>query len=63
MALMFRLPRHRFVVGYALGDGMLFCGELIEGCDEETARSHAWTIADHFAELDIEDEEANLETA
>lgn len=57
-ALMFRLPRGRFVVGYALGEGMLFRGELIDNCTDEEARNHAWMIADNFAELDLEDEEA-----
>ena len=33
LALMFRLPKRRFIVGYALGDdGMLFRGELIDHC-------------------------------
>ena len=61
VALMFRLPRNRFVVGYGLaGDGSLFRGELIDGCTEEEARSHAWMVADNFAELDLEDEQAEL---
>jgi hypothetical protein len=63
MALMFRLPRGRFVVGYGLGSGMLFRGELIDGCTQEEARSHAWMIADNFALLDSEDEEAEVKTA
>ncbi len=63
MALLFRLPRSKYVVGYGLGDGMLFRGELIDGCDEETARSHAWMIADNFAMLDMEDAEAEVEVA
>ncbi len=34
MALMFRLPRGRFIVGYALADdGMLFRGELLTNSD------------------------------
>lgn len=60
LALMFRLSRNRFVVGYALGEGMLFRGELINGCTDEEARNHAWMISDNFAELDLEDEEAEL---
>ena len=28
-ALMFRLPKGRFIVGYSLGEGMLFRGELL----------------------------------
>jgi hypothetical protein len=59
LALMFRLPRGRFIAGYALGDnGMLFRGELHSNCDEDEARARARQIADRFAELDAEDEEA-----
>ena len=59
LALMFRLPRGRFIVGYALGDnGMLFRGELITDCDEDEARRHALMLADCFAQLDADDEEA-----
>lgn len=58
LALMFRLPRGRFICGYALGDnGMLFRGELVTG-DVDDARSTARQLADCFAELDAEDEEA-----
>ncbi len=58
LALMFRLPKSRFVVGYALGEsGMLFRGEMINGCDEDEARRHALMISDCFAQLDAEDEE------
>ena len=58
MALMFRLPRGRFIVGYALGDAMLFRGELLTNCDEDEARRHALMVAECFADLDVEDEEA-----
>ena len=59
LALMFRLPRGRFIVGYALGDsGMLFRGELLTDCEEDDARSMARDLSDRFAELDAEDEEA-----
>ena len=59
LALMFRLPRGRYIVGYALGDdGMLFRGELLTNSDEDEARRHALMIADCFAQLDAEDEEA-----
>ena len=59
LALMFRLPRGRFIVGYALGNsGMLFRGELLADCDEDDARSMARELSDRFAELDAEDEEA-----
>lgn len=58
VALMFRLPRGRFIAGYALGDhGMLFRGELLEDCDEDDARSIARQISDYFAELDAEEEQ------
>ncbi len=58
LALMFRLPRGRFIVGYSLGDGMLFRGELITKCDEDEARRHALMVSDCFAQLDAEHEEA-----
>jgi hypothetical protein len=57
-AMMFRLTKGRFIVGYSLGDGMLFRGELITDSDEDDARRQALIIADYFAELDAEDEEA-----
>lgn len=59
LAIMFRLPRNRFVCGYALAEG-LFRGELIDNCSEDDARSHAWMISDNWAELDLEDEDAEL---
>lgn len=59
LALMFRLPRGRFIVGYALGDdGMLFRGELLTNCHDNEARRHALMISECFAQLDAEDEEA-----
>lgn len=59
MAIFFRLPHGRFICGYALGDnGMLFRGELLTNCDEDGARRHARMLADCFADLDAEDEEA-----
>jgi hypothetical protein len=60
LALLFRLPRGRFVVGYGLGDGMLFRGELIDNCDEDEARHHCLMVANNWMELDAEDEEAEL---
>lgn len=57
-AMMFRLTRGRFIVGYSLGDGMLFRGELLTDSDEDNARRQALIIADYFAELDAEDEDA-----
>jgi hypothetical protein len=57
LALMFRLPRGRFIVGYALADnGMLFRGELLTDGDEDDARHMARQLADQFSELDAEDE-------
>lgn len=57
LALLFRLPRGRFIVGYALGDdGVLFRGELFTDPDENEARRVARRISDHFAEIDADDE-------
>ena len=61
LALMFRLPRGRFIVGYGLGDGMLFRGELLTDCDEDEARRHALMVSECFAQLDAEDEERLLD--
>jgi len=63
LALLFRLPKGRFIVGYSLGDdGMLFRGELIDGCDEDEARRHCQMVANNWMELDAEEEQAELET-
>jgi hypothetical protein len=56
-ALMFRLPRNRFVVGYSLGDGMLFRGELLTDATDDEARQMARMISECFSDLDAEDEE------
>lgn len=57
VALLFRLPRGRWIVGYALAaTGMLFRGELLTNCDEDEARRHALMVSDCFAQLDAEDE-------
>jgi hypothetical protein len=59
MAMMFRLPRGRYIVGYVIdGDGSLFRGELIDGCSEDEARHHCKMVADNWMEVDAEDEEA-----
>jgi len=59
LALMFRLPRGRFIVGYALDEsGMLFRGELIDDCTDDEARRQATYLSEFFADLDAEDEEA-----
>jgi hypothetical protein len=57
IALMFRLTDDRFIVGYALGDdGMLFRGELLIDCTDQRARQEALTLAEHWSEIDQEDE-------
>ncbi len=57
LALMFRLTKGRFIVGYALGEkGMLFRGELLSNCTEDEARRSARQIAEHFSELDALDD-------
>ena len=59
LSLMFRLPRGRSIVGYALADdGMLFRGELLTDCDDDDARRHALMLSDCFAQLDAEDDES-----
>jgi len=63
LALVFRLPRGRFVAGYALGDdGMLFRGELLDTCTVEEAKAVALANADYWSERDAEDEEAAFDT-
>ncbi len=58
VALMFRLPHGRFIIGYALGEtGMLFRGEMINDCSDDDARRQAKHIAQDFSQLDAEDEE------
>ena len=61
LALLFRLPRGRFIVGYVIdgeGEGSLFRVELIDGCDDDEARRHCVMVANNWAEVDAEDEEA-----
>jgi len=59
LALVFGLPRGRFIIGYALGEsGMLFRGELIDDSTDDDARRQAAYLAQFFADLDAEDEEA-----
>jgi hypothetical protein len=56
IALVFRLTRGRYVIGYALGgDGMLFRGELLTACDDDRARHEALELADYWSEIDAED--------
>jgi hypothetical protein len=56
IALMFRLTHGRFVIGYALGDGMLFRGELLTDCDPDRARREAINLAKYWSAIDTEDE-------
>ena len=57
LALMFRLTRGRFIVGYALGEnGMLFRGELIDDCSDDDARRQAAGLGQAYSDLDAEDE-------
>lgn len=62
LALIFRLPKRRWVVGYALAEnGMLFRGELLTDSDVDEARRHALMVAECFSQLDAEDEERLLD--
>ena len=57
IALIFRLTHRFYIVGYALGDdGMLFRGELLTESDDDDARRDAIAIAEHWMEIDAEDE-------
>jgi hypothetical protein len=57
ITLVFRLTNRRFIVGYTLGDdGMLFRGELLTDCDEDDAKREALAIAEHWMEIDEEDQ-------
>jgi hypothetical protein len=57
LALVFRLTRGRFLVGYALGEhGMLFRGELMAGGTDDEARDAARQSADYWAGRDIDDD-------
>lgn len=58
-AILFRLTKGRFIVGYCLGERMLFRGELLTGCTDDEARRSAIQISESFAELDAEDELAD----
>jgi len=61
LALMFRLPKGRFIIGYVIdGEGSLFRGELIDHCDADEARRHCQMVADNWAEVDQMDEAAEL---
>lgn len=56
LVLLFRLTKGRFVVGYSLGEGMLFRGDFLSDCADDEARRTARQIAEHFADLDAQDE-------
>jgi hypothetical protein len=55
-AVLFRLARRRFVVGYSLGDEMLFRGELLVDCTEDEAKAKAMDLSDYWVEVDADDE-------
>ncbi len=63
LALLFRLPKGKFIIGYALGNDMLFRGELIEGCSQDEAHRHCVMVAENWMEVDQMDEEAELAEA
>lgn len=57
LALLFRLPKGRFLAGYALGnDGMLFRGELLDDCNADEAKAVALALADYWSERDAEED-------
>jgi len=64
LALLFRLPRGRYIVGYVLGgdDGTLFRGELMDNCTDDEARRHCVMVSENWMEVDQMDEEAELES-
>src|ERR1700683_3029336 len=51
-AVLFRLARRRFIVGYSLGEGMLFRGELLVDCTEKEAIDKSLELSDYWAEVD-----------
>ena len=55
--VLFRLTHHGYIVGYSLGDGMLFRGELLIDVSEDEAVRQAKNLANYWAERDAEDEE------
>ena len=56
-ALVFRLTSGRAIVGYSLGEGMLFRGEIVNESDEVELRRLARIEAEYWARIDQEDEE------
>jgi len=57
-SIMFSLTHGRYIVGYALGEGSLFRGELIEADSPKEAREVADATAHYWIERDQEDEES-----
>lgn len=55
-AMVFALTGGRFIVGYSLGMGMLFRGELITGADESEANRAAISEAEYWMERDDEEQ-------
>lgn len=59
-AIVFKLKGRKFIVGYTLGNGMLFRGELIECSDmeeAEEAEDYAKELANYWLQVDAEDAE------
>jgi hypothetical protein len=54
--VLFRLARRRFIVGFSLGEGMLFRGELLLDCTEDDAKAKAMELSDYCADIDADDE-------
>jgi hypothetical protein len=54
-AVMFSLPKNRFIVGYSLGDGMLFRGCLIQTDSKYEASQTAKNEASFWIDRDDED--------
>lgn len=60
-AIVFRLTNGRAIVGYSLGEGMLFRGELIDQRDIDEAARIARGISEYFITADDESEESDEE--
>lgn len=60
-AILFCLPKGRFLGGHALGDnGDLFRGELLDATTDTEARYDAQQIAEHWFQRDAEHDEQAL---
>ena len=56
-ALVFKLTNGRAIVGYSLGERMLFRGELVDETDERELKRLAIGISEHWIERDEEDDD------